>query len=45
LKQDRVLRKESMGFTLAVDWRAIRNEAYCKAIAYNLRLNSIEIFN
>jgi len=33
------------GFTLAVDWRAIRNEAYIKAIAYNLRLSSIEIFN
>jgi len=33
------------GFTLAKDWRAIRNEAYLKAIAYNLRLSSIEIFN
>src|SRR3989338_5038658 len=33
------------GFTLAVGWRAIRNEAYCKAIAYNLRLSPIEIFN
>ena len=33
------------GFTLAIDWRAIRNEAYCKAIAYNLRLRQLEIFN
>jgi hypothetical protein len=33
------------GFTLAVDWKAIRNEAYVKAIAYNLRLSSFEIFN
>ena len=33
------------GFTLAVDWRAIRNEAYVKAIAYNLRLSLVEIFN
>lgn len=33
------------GFTLAIDWRAIRNEAYLKAIAYNLRLSPIEIFN
>ena len=33
------------GFTLAMDWRAIRNEAYLKAIAYNLRLSSVEIFN
>jgi len=28
-----------------MDWKAIRNEAYLKAIAYNLRLSSIEIFN
>jgi len=33
------------GFTFAVDWRAIRNEAYVKAIAYNLRLRQLEIFN
>ena len=33
------------GFTLAMDWRAIRNEAYVKAIAHNLRINSVEIFN
>jgi len=33
------------GFTLAKDWTAIRNEAHCKAIAYNLRLSSLEIFN
>ncbi len=33
------------GFTLAIDWRAIRNEAYVKAIAYNLRLRQLEIFN
>jgi len=33
------------GFTLSMDWRAIRNEAYLKAIAYNPRLISIEIFN
>ena len=39
------LKRKYGGFTLAVDWRAIRNEAYVKAIAYNLRLSSIEIFN
>ena len=33
------------GFTLAIDWKAIRNEAYVKAIAYNLRLRQLEIFN
>jgi hypothetical protein len=33
------------GFTLAKNWRAIRNEAYLRAIAYNLRLSSFEIFN
>jgi len=33
------------GFTLAIDWRAINIEAYCKAICYNLRLSSVEIFN
>lgn len=33
------------GFTLAVDWKAIRNEAHVKAIAYNLRLSLVEIFN
>jgi hypothetical protein len=33
------------GFTFAKDWRAIRNEAYLKAIAYNLRLRQLEIFN
>jgi IS5 family transposase len=33
------------GFTLAIDWRAIRNEAYVKSIAYNLRLRQLEIFN
>ena len=33
------------GFTLALDWRAIRNEAYLKAISYNLRLRQLEIFN
>ena len=33
------------GFTLALDWKAIRNEAYIKAIAYNLRLRQLEIFN
>jgi len=33
------------GFTFAKNWRAIRNEAYCKAIAYNMRLRQLEIFN
>jgi len=33
------------GFTFAKDFRAIRNEAYCKAIAYNIRLRQLEIFN
>ena len=32
------LKRKYGGFTLAVDWKAIRNEAYCKAIAHNLRL-------
>ena len=39
------LKRKYGGFTLAIDWRAIRNEAYLKAIAHNLRLSSTEIFN
>ena len=39
------LKRKYGGFTLAIDWRAIRNEAYVKGIAHNLRLSSIEIFN
>jgi len=39
------LKRKYGGFTLAIDWQAIRNEAYVKAIAHNLRLSSIEIFN
>ena len=39
------LKRKYGGFTLAVDWRAIRNEAYLKAIAHNLRLSWPEIFN
>ena len=39
------LKRKYGGFTLAKDWEAIRNEAYLKAIAYNLRLSSVEIFN
>jgi transposase len=39
------LKRKYGGFTLAIDWRAIRNEAYVKAIAHNLRLSSTEIFN
>jgi len=39
------LKRKYGGFTLAIDWRAIRNEAYLKAISHNLRLSSIEIFN
>ena len=42
--QESVKRKYG-GFTLAIDWRAIRNEAYVKSIAYNLRLRQLEIFN
>jgi len=33
------------GFTFAIDWQAIKNEAYVKAIAHNLRLRQLEIFN
>jgi len=33
------------GFTFAKDIKSIRAEAHCKAIAYNLRLSSVEIFN
>ena len=32
------LKRKYGGFTLAVNWRAIRNEAYLKAICHNLRL-------
>jgi len=39
------MKRKYGGFTLAVNWKAIRNEAYIKAIAYNLRLNELEIFN
>ena len=39
------LKRKYGGFTLAVNWRAIRNEAYLRAIAHNLRLSSSEIFN
>ena len=39
------LKRKYGGYTLAIDWRAIRNEAYFKAIAHNLRLSSLEIFN
>lgn len=39
------LKRKYGGYTLAVDWKAIRNEAYLKAIAHNLRLSSSEIFN
>ena len=38
-------KRKYSGFTLAINWRTIRNEAYCKAIAYNLRLSSLEISN
>lgn len=38
------LKRKYGGFILAVDWRAIRNEAYLKAIAHNLRLGQLEIF-
>jgi len=39
------LKRKYGGYTLAIDWKAIRNEAYVKAIAHNLRLSSLEIFN
>jgi len=39
------LKRKYGGFTLALDWKAIKNEAYIKAIAYNLRLEQLEIFN
>ena len=39
------LKRKYGGFTLAINWRAIRNEAYLRAIAHNLRLSSLEIFN
>ena len=39
------LKRKYGGYTLAKGWEAIRNEAYLKAIAHNLRLSSIEIFN
>ncbi len=39
------MKRKYGGFTLALDWRAIRNEAYLRAIAYNLRLRQLEIFN
>ena len=39
------LKRKYGGYTLAKDWEAIRNEAYLKAIAHNLRLSSSEIFN
>lgn len=32
------LKRKYGGFTLAKDWKAIRNEAYIKAISHNLRL-------
>jgi len=39
------MKRKYGGYTLAKNWRAIRNEAYSKGIAYNLRLSSVEIFN
>ena len=39
------LKRKYGGFTLAKNWRAINNEAHLKAIAYNLRLRQLEIFN
>lgn len=39
------LKRKYGGYTLAIDWRAIRNEAYLRAIAHNLRIGSFEIFN
>lgn len=39
------LKRKYGGFTLSVDWRAIRNDAYLKAIAHNLRLRQLKIFN
>ena len=39
------LKRKYGGYTLARDWKAIRTEAYLRAISHNLRLSSIEIFN
>jgi len=39
------LKRKYGGFTLAKNWRTINNEAHLKAIAYNLRLRQLEIFN
>jgi len=39
------LKRKYGGYTLAKGWEAIRNEAYLKAIAHNLRLSLVKIFN
>ena len=39
------LKRKYGGYTLAKDWRSIRNEAYLRAISHNLRLSLLEIFN